>query len=132
MAIEPGIDMIIDAGMEKIHHKSQMLSEYFIFLAKEYLDRIGFKIGSPGKIENRGSHVALKHPEAYRICQSLIHPNKTGIKIIPDFREPDNIRFGFTPLYTSFNDLYQTVQRLEQIVTEKEFEKHPNERQTVT
>lgn len=132
MAIEPGIDMIIDAGMGKIHHKSQMLSEYFIFLAKEYLDRIGFKIGSPGKIENRGSHVALKHPEAYRICQSLIHPKKTGIKIIPDFREPDNIRFGFTPLYTSFNDLYQTVQRLEQIVTEKEFEKHPNERQTVT
>ena len=132
MAIEPGIDMLIEAGMDKIYQKSQLLIEYFLFLVQEKLQNIGFGIGTPLNKKCRGSHVSIKHPEAYRICQALIHPKKSELKIIPDFREPDNIRFGFTPLYTSFLEIHQTIDRLYQIIMENEYEDHPKEKQSVT
>ena len=74
----------------------------------------------------------MKHPEASRICQALIHPKNSKLKIIPDFREPDNIRFGFTPLYTSFNEIWKTIKRLEEIVITKEYTYFPNVKDGVT
>lgn len=132
MAIEPGSDMLIEAGMENIHNKSIQLSEYFIFLTRQELSSFGFEVGSPLDSKIRGSHVSLKHAEAYRICQSLIRPEKDTCKIIPDFREPDNIRFGFTPLYTSFQQICQTIQRLKNIVETKEYRNYKMGRKTVT
>ncbi len=132
LAIEPGIDLLIEAGMEKIHKKSIKLSEYFIFLTTKILLKHGFEIGSPLNSEQRGSYISLKHAEAYRICQSLIHPKNGIVKIIPDFREPDNIRFGFTPLYTTFSEVRQTIERLKNIVEKHEFELFGNERKPVT
>jgi len=132
MAVEPGIDMINEAGMTKIQKKSNELSEYFLMLVKEKLNSLGFETGSPDEMSQRGSHISLKHPEAYRICQALIHPRKPEVRIIPDFREPDNIRFGFTPLYTSFLEVWKTVQRLHNIVFDHEFELYPQEKKEVT
>ncbi len=132
MAIEPGVDILVEAGIEKIHNKSIQLSEYFIFLSQKVLSSFGFEVGSPLNSKIRGSHVSLKHAEAYRICQALIHPQKSELKIIPDFREPDNIRFGFTPLYTSFQQVWQTIQRLKSIVETKEYNNYNKERKTVT
>ena len=85
MAVEPGIDMINEAGMTKIQKKSNELSEYFLMLVKEKLNSLGFETGSPDEMSQRGSHISLKHPEAYRICQALIHPRKPEVRIIPDF-----------------------------------------------
>jgi kynureninase len=132
MAIEPGLDLIIEAGIENIHGKSIRQTEYFIYLSMKFLAQSGFKIGSPLDSGKRGSHVSLQHSEAYRICQSLIHPKNGTVKIIPDFREPDNIRFGFTPLNTTFTEIWQTVQRLKKIMDTKEFEQFSNERKLVT
>ena len=132
MAIEPGIDIINEAGMVNIQTKSRELSEYFLHLVKEQLLRLDFKTGSPLNVSQRGSHFSLKHPEAYRICQALIHPQNSNVRIIPDFREPDNIRFGFTPLYTSFTEIWKTVQRLHEIVTTREFEKYQKVKKEVT
>lgn len=132
MAIEPGIDMLIEAGMENIHNKSIQLSEYFIFLTQQVLSSSGFEVGSPLDSKIRGSHVSLKHAEAYRICQALIHPKNSTLKIIPDFREPDNIRFGFTPLYTSFTQIWNTIERLNEIVATKEYELFSSEKKAVT
>ena len=53
--------------------------------------------------------------EAWRIDQALIH----AMGVLPDFRKPDNIRLGITPLYTSFADIYQAVMRIKQVVTEQ-------------
>ena len=112
--------------------KSKMQSEYFIFLTMKILSKHGFEIGSPLNSELRGSHISLKHSEAYRICQSLVHPKNGIVKIIPDFREPDNIRFGFTPLYTTFEEIWQTTGRLKIIMETREYESFGSERNSVT
>jgi kynureninase len=132
MAIEPGIEILLEAGIENLRKKSIRQSEYFLFLADEILEKEGFRSGSPADYNSRGSHVSLKHPEGYRICQALIHPKNSALKIIPDFREPDNIRFGITPLYTSFSDIRKTVIRLKEIVATREFEQFSAIRKMVT
>lgn len=132
MAIEPGVEMINAAGINNIHAKSIQLSDFFISMLNSELLQLGFILGSPADSSKRGSHISLKHVEAYRICQALIHPKKSQTKIIPDFREPDNIRFGFTPLYTTFTEVYKTVQRLKEIMISKEFEDFSNLRSEVT
>jgi len=132
LAIEPGLDLLIEAGINNLDEKSKKLSEYFIFLTSEFLFEFGFEIGSPLNSEQRGSHVSIKHPEAYRICQALIQLKNATLKIIPDFREPDNIRFGFTPLYTTFTEIRQTVERIKTILETKEFEQFSNEKKLVT
>ncbi len=132
MAVEPGLDILLEAGIKNLREKSLRQSEYFLFLTNKILADLGFKTGSPVAPEQRGSHISLKHPEGYRICQALIHPQKNAPKIIPDFREPDNIRFGITPLYTTFSELRKTIFRLKEIVTTKEFKKFSVARKVVT
>jgi kynureninase len=132
MAIEPGVDILLEAGIENLRKKSIRQSEYLLFLADEILEKEGFRSGSPADYKWRGSHVSLKHTEGYRICQALIHPKNSDIKVIPDFREPDNIRFGITPLYTSFSEIRKTVFRLKEIVATREFEGFSAIRKMVT
>jgi kynureninase len=132
MAIEPGVDILLEAGIENLRKKSIRQSEYLLFLADEILEKEGFRSGSPADYKWRGSHVSLKHTEGYRICQALIHPINSEIKVIPDFREPDNIRFGITPLYTSFSEIRKTVFRLKEIVATREFEGFSAIRKMVT
>lgn len=132
MAIEPGIDIINEAGIEKIYKKSQIQSEYFIFLVENILNALQIQIASPKNFKYRGSHVSIKHDEAYRICQALINPEKNKLKIIPDFREPNLIRFGFTPLYTTFEEIWHTVYRIKEIIEQQEFMLFSNTRKNVT
>lgn len=132
MAIEPGLDILIEAGMENIRKKSIQQTEYFIWLTQTVLSEYNFKIGSPIDAATRGSHVSIQHNEAYRICQALIHPINVDLKIIPDFREPNNIRFGITPLYTTFNEIWKTIFRIKQIVESKEYEKLSDKRKSIT
>lgn len=132
MAAEPGIDLIIEAGITNLRRKSILLSEYLLFLADKFLSHSGFSSGSPADRNSRGSHVSLKHSEGYRICQALIRPKNQKPKIIPDFREPDNIRFGITPLYSSFIEVWQTVNRLKEIMELKEYQSFSKIRNSVT
>lgn len=131
-AIVHGLDIILSAGIEKIRQKSILLSEYLIFLFKDVLMPLGFSLGSPMCFKNRGSHISLQHPEAYRICKALINPKDSSIKVIPDFRKPDNIRIGITPLYTSFTDIFLAIERIRKIVIQEEFESFTNEKDIVT
>jgi kynureninase len=132
LAVETGLDLLIEAGIKNLYEKSKRQSEYFIFLTMKILSKHGFEIGSPLDPLQRGSHISLKHPEAYRICQSLIHPKNGTVKIIPDFREPDYIRFGFTPLYTTFEEIRQTTGRLKIVMETREYESFGSERNSVT
>ncbi len=132
MAIEPGLDLLLEAGIGKLRVKSIKQTEYFLFLFREKLAKYGFISGTPSDFQNRGSHVSLKHPEGYRICQALIHPKNNGIKVIPDFREPDNIRFGITPLYTTFTEIWETVNRTKKIMESNEFQLFSDIRKPVT
>jgi kynureninase len=121
-AIEPGVTMLLDAGIDSLRKKSVAQSDFLIYLVEKYLLPLGFSIASPLKSEERGSHISIKHKEAYRINRAMITPNDGQKSIIPDFRPPNNIRLGIAPLYTSFIDLYDTVQRIRAIVLNKEYE----------
>jgi kynureninase len=131
-AIEPTIDMLNETGMQTIRKKSVTQSEYLMKLAKELLWPLGFQPGSPLDPEKRGSHVSLRHPEAYRICKALIDPHLGEVVVIPDFREPDNIRLGITPLYTTYTEIFIAVMEIRNIVEKKLFLKYASEREQVT
>ncbi|OGO16892.1 MAG: kynureninase [Chloroflexi bacterium RBG_16_48_8] len=128
LAIEPALDIIREAGIDRIRKKSTDLTSYLIYLIQEELVTLGFKLGSPIDPEKRGSHVSLRHPEGYRINRALIEE----MSLLPDFREPDLIRLGLAPLYTSFLDVWEAVQRIKKVVIEGRYRKYSKERFGVT
>jgi len=132
--IEPALEILLEAGIDQLREKSIKQTEYLIYLAQELLVPLGFEIGSPLDSSLRGSHVSLRHPEAYRICRALINPqpDDTNMKVIPDFRAPNNIRLGIAPLYTSFSDIHRALKRLKTIVEDGIFQNYSKEQLKVT
>ncbi|HEX7568820.1 MAG TPA: aminotransferase class V-fold PLP-dependent enzyme, partial [Anaerolineaceae bacterium] len=128
LAIEPGLDLLLEAGIHRLREKSMALSSYLIALFDTTLAPLGFVLGSPRQLEQRGSHVSIRHPEGYRINRALIE----DLGVLPDFREPDNIRLGLAPLYTSYEDIYETIERIRSAVAGKLYLKYPAIRQKVT
>jgi kynureninase len=131
-AVEAGLDLTLEAGMGRIRAKSIRQTDYLITLAEAWLAPLGFIIGSPLDASRRGSHVSLRHPEAYRINRALIESPSPAVQVIPDFREPDNIRLGITPLYTTFQEIYLAMDRLRTIASEKLYEQFSCKRSKVT
>ena len=132
LAIEAGLDITLEASLEKLRAKSVKQTEYLIFLADAWLAGLGFSVGSPRQAEMRGSHVSLRHPESFRITRALIESPAPAVQVIPDFRAPDNIRLGITPLYTTFKEIYQALDRMRVIVEDKLYENYSDERSAVT
>jgi len=131
-AIEPGLDMILDAGINNIRGKSIQQSEYLIFLHQRLLEPLGFQLGSPLESKWRGSHISIQHPEGYRICKAMINPPDVSFNVIPDFREPDNIRIGITPLYTTYKEIFTTIKRIREIAANKIYVSFSIKREAVT
>lgn len=131
-ATEAGIELTLEAGINRIREKSIQQSNFLIKMATDLLYPLGFTLGSPSESEQRGSHITFQHPEAYRICKALIHPENGAKSVVPDFREPNNIRFGITPLYTTYLELWQAVRRTCDILENKEFLHYDTQRSTVT
>jgi kynureninase len=109
---DEGIGLVIEAGIDRIRAKGIALTEYAIALFDARLAGRGFGLGSPRDPARRGAHVAIRHPDARRFTAELIARG-----VIPDFREPDSIRFGLSPLTTSFGDVAAGVAALEQLVS---------------
>lgn len=124
--IEGILKLINKAGIENIRKKSLLLTDYFIFLIENRLEKYGYKNGTLEDHKRRGGHIALEHDEAYRISLALKEKN-----VIPDFREPNVIRIAPVALYTSFEDVYKVVDILEEIMLEKSYEKFSAERMLV-
>ncbi|MFI5385033.1 MAG: kynureninase [Fimbriimonadales bacterium] len=120
-AAEPGIDLVIEAGVDEIRRKSVAQTEFLIRLFDRHLEPLGFQLASPRDSAVRGSHVSISHRLALQIDQALIH----DMKVVPDFRTPDNLRLGIAPLYTRFVDLHEAVMRLEQVMERKLYEHYP-------
>mgnify|MGYP001067724390 FL=1 len=131
-AIEPGLDITLEAGLRTIRKKSLKQSEFLIEMIRSELHPIGFQLASPAESTQRGSHVSIRHEEAYRINKALIEPVEKRTIFIPDFRPPDNIRIGITPLYLKFTELVQTIERIKEIVENKEYLNYSNEKTGVT
>jgi kynureninase len=131
-ALDTSLDLISGVGIDTIYSKSKDQCQYLIRLFYYFLKPLGYSLGSPEDPEMRGSHISLRHREGYRICKALIDPDIGDKSIIPDFREPDNIRLGITPLYTSYLDLYETAMQLKAIVEGEWYRKFSEKREQVT
>lgn len=131
-ATEPGLDLLLQAGIENLRQKSKLQSEFLIELIEKSLVPLGFTIASPLNVNQRGSHISIQHTEGYRINRAMIEPADGSTPIIPDFRPPNNIRLGIAPLYNTFQELFETVNRIKKIVDEKEFEHFSEQKLVVT
>jgi kynureninase len=111
VALEQGVDLMLEVDRDLISEKSQALSEVFIATVEAQSAGLGLTLASPRSPAHRGSHVSFAHDHAYAVCQALIDRG-----VIGDFRAPDLIRFGFTPLYTRFADVWTAAERLIEVV----------------
>jgi kynureninase len=107
-AVEHGARLIAEAGMGAIGAKAKALTGFLVKLHDEWLVSLDFELGTPREPSARGGHVSLRHEHAATLTRELIEQ----AKVIPDFRGPDSIRLGLSPLYTSFADLYEAMVRL--------------------
>ncbi len=128
LPVEIGVDLLLEAGIDRLRKKSLLLGSYLIYLFDEFLQPFGFTLGSPRQPQLRGSHVSIRHPQGYRINRALIEE----MNVLPDFREPDNIRLGLAPLYTRFEDVFETVERLRAVIREERHLKYPPTKTAVT
>lgn len=110
-AVEEGARLSVEADVGPIRAKGIALTEFAIALHDEMLAPLGCTLGSPRDAARRGAHVAIRHPDARRLCRELLDEG-----VIPDFREPDSIRLGLAPLYTRFIDVLEGIDRLAAIL----------------
>jgi kynureninase len=128
LAMEAALIPLTEAGISRLREKSVQQTQYAIDLSDSLLAPLGVSLGSPRDPSLRGSHLSLRHADGYRINRALIEE----MNVIPDFRAPDNIRLGFAPLYTSFNEVWEGIDRLRRVLEEKRYEKYQRQRLTVT
>ncbi|MFZ1397761.1 MAG: kynureninase [Candidatus Promineifilaceae bacterium] len=126
--IEPGVDILLEAGMARLRTKSVQQTSYLLDLWRAWLAPLGFRLNSPEDAAQRGSHISLGHDDGWRISQALINE----MRVIPDFRKPDNIRLGIAPIYTKFTEIYEAMHRLRRVVDEKLYERYSLAENVVT
>ena len=112
---EAGIDLALEAGVEAAREKSVAMGRVPRSVLEDAA-RVARRqpAFSPRESERRGSHLSFGHPEALAIDRALI----AEMNVIPDFRPPDVIRFGFAPLYNTFEDLFEGVSRFRRVLDE--------------
>jgi kynureninase len=106
--VQGAVELIAEAGLAAIRAKAVVLGELAVDLHRAWLAPHGFGIRSPEDPARRGSHLALRHPDAQRIHREL----STKAGVVTDFRFPDIIRLGLSPLTTRFVDVWDAVNRL--------------------
>lgn len=109
-ALEVGVDLIAEADMREVRAKSVKLSELLIELMEPLCAKYGFELASPVDRAAAGSHVSYAHREAYAMTQALKERD-----VIGDFRDPDVLRLGLTPLYLRYADIVEAVRRLRDV-----------------
>lgn len=131
-ALEKGLDIILEAGTIKLEKKSIELFNLFKKIFNSHLSEKGYNLITPTKDSDRGSHITISHKESWRISKCLNIPKNKDRKIIVDFRPNEFIRISLTPLYTSFEDIYNLTNRLSNIVEEKEYMDHDYDKPNIT
>ena len=129
VALEKGVEITLEAGIEAIRQKSREQTQFLFDLLRTKVEPQGIKIESPSDPQYRGSHISISHPEAWRIVKAL---QKGSPEVVPDYRPDRFIRLGIAPLYTRFKDLFDTVVRLETIISSKEYSQYSTEKPQVT
>ncbi|PMV20952.1 MULTISPECIES: kynureninase [unclassified Pseudomonas] len=109
--VECGLEIFAQTDMASLRSKSLALTDLFIALVEARCAAHELVLITPREHARRGSHVSFEHPEGYAVIQALIARG-----VIGDYREPRIMRFGFTPLYTSFTEVFDAVEILGEIL----------------
>jgi kynureninase len=116
VAVQEGVRLLGEAGIGRLRAKGVALTSYLIGLADAWLAPHGMTVASPRPDDRRGSHVTLAHPDAWRISQALIADG-----VIGDYRTPDRLRLGPVPIFTRFTDVWDALDILGQILTNRTY-----------
>jgi kynureninase len=111
LALEAALDAFDGLAMADVRARSLSLTGLFLSLADSVLAPLGFRVVTPRAAAERGSQVSLAHPSAYGVVQALIARGVVG-----DFRHPDVVRLGFSPLYLRHVDVVEAVARTVAVV----------------
>jgi kynureninase len=117
-ALEVGVDLMLEVSMETLRAKSLSLAALFRKAMEPLCRDNGFAWIGPDDLARRGSQVAFTHPDGYAIVQAL-----KARGVVGDFRDPDVLRFGLTPLYTSHREIAQAVDILAGIMAAREWDR---------
>ena len=117
-ATEAAIDMWLTVDMQAVRDASVALTERFILEVETQCAGFGLTLATPRDANIRGSQVSFRHAEGYAIMQALIARG-----VIGDFRAPDILRFGFTPLYVREVDVVDAATQLREVMHSREFER---------
>ena len=115
-ALQSGLEIYQDVSLQQVREKSMALTDLFIKLLKNECAAWELEIISPEDASQRGSQVAVSHPQGYAVMQALISRG-----VIGDFRAPNLMRFGFAPLFLSYQDIHDAVKQLKQILESEEW-----------
>jgi kynureninase len=121
------LELVHEAGIDRIREKSLDVTSYLVTLVDEHLQSRGCAVGTPREPARRGGHVAIEHPDAYRISQAL---RERGA--IVDFREPNVVRVCPAPLYVGYREVRAFVDLLAEVIDERVYEQYDTERGDVT
>jgi kynureninase len=117
------LEIFAEAGMKAVREKSLELTQFLMDCLDTELSGSGLAIRNPRDKRSRGPHIYIEHPEAASICQALKARN-----IIPDFRNPNGIRLAPVALYNTFEEVYETVKALKEIMDNEEYKDFENKR----
>jgi kynureninase len=126
-AADEGVRQLADAGIDRLRGKSMALTSYLVELADAWLAPLGFALASPRDPSARGGHVVLAHEDAYRIGEAIV-----GAKVIGDVRPPNLLRLAPAPLTTSFEDVWEGMRRIREVVAAGRHLDLPRQRSRVT
>jgi len=110
VAAEEGIRLVAEAGIDRIRAKGIALTEYAIALHDARLAPLGFTLGSPRDAARLGAHVSIRRADARDLTRRMI-----AASVIPDFRAPDSIRLGLSPLTTTFGEVRRAIDRIAEL-----------------
>jgi kynureninase len=126
-AVEVGVRLVAEAGIDRLAAKGRELTDLLVALADAWLAPHGVVLASPRDPARRGSHVTLAHPQAWQLTQALVDRG-----VVPDFRTPDRVRLGPAPLYTRFVDVWDAMERFRDLLAEGAQDRYPAELARVT
>ena len=125
-AVDGALEVYKGVSMKDIREKSLRLTAYLMYLIDTELAEYGFTVGNPREDKVRGGHVALEHDDAVRINEAL-----KAARVVPDFRYPNVIRLAPIAQYTRYEDIYELIERLKNIMRRKDYEKYSDKAGTV-
>ncbi|MGF6273066.1 kynureninase [Massilia sp. UYP11] len=115
--VECGLEIFEATDMAAVRAKSLLLTDLFIALVERRCAGHPLDLVTPREHARRGSHVSFTHPHGYAVMAALIARG-----VIGDYREPGIMRFGFTPLYTRYADVWDAVEILKDILDRNDYD----------